>query len=300
MGRRVVISGSSGLVGAALARSLLAAGDVPVALVRPGGRATLGERAAWDPSGKQVDLAALEGADAIVHLAGENIASGRWTEARKRAIRESRVAGTSTLADAILRAERPPKVLVSASAVGYYGDRGAEELREDSGPGTGFLSEVCQAWEAAARPAEARCRVVVLRIGMVLAKQGGVLARLVPPFRAGLGGPVGPGTQWASWIRLHDLLAVIERAIEDPAFNGAYNCTAPAPVTNRELTKALGQALRRPTILPAPSFALRLVLGEMADELLLASTRAIPARLTALGFPFQAPTLDQALALELG
>jgi len=257
--------------------------------------------ARWDPESGALDSSALAGVDAVVHLAGESVAGGRWTEAKKRRIRSSRVDGTRGLAASLARLERPPRVLVSASAVGYYGDRGAELLREGSAPGTGFLAEVCQEWETATEPAaRARIRVVRLRIGMVVSRRGGALAAMLTPFRLGAGGPVGGGAQWVSWIAIDDLVAAILHALDTASLAGAVNAVAPEPVQNRELARTLGRVLGRPALLPLPAFAARLLLGQMADELLLASARVEPARLQATGFAFRHPTLEDALRHELG
>ena len=238
--------------------------------------------------------------DAVIHLAGENIAGSRWTNRQKRRIRDSRVEGTRGLSEAVARLSRPPRVLVSASAIGYYGNRGAEPLTEDSLPGEGFLPETCRAWERATAPArEVGVRVVLLRIGIVLSPAGGVLQRLLPPFRLGLGGRLGTGRQFMSWIGLGDLVQVIRRALSDTTLEGPVNAVAPRPVRNEEFTRALGRVLHRPTLLPVPAFAIRLLLGEMGRELLLGGARVLPARLEATGFSFAGADIDSALRLEL-
>ncbi len=250
----------------------------------------------WDPSINEIEADKLEGVSAAVHLAGENIASGRWTSARKKRILESRVKGTSLLTEALAALSKPPEVLLSASGINYYGTRGEDLLSEDEPPGKGFLADVCRQWEAAAEPAEkAGVRVVRLRIGPVLSPEGGMLKKILPPFKAGAGGRVGGGTQYISWIALPDLLAVMEFVLKNPQARGAYNTVAPNPVTNAEFTRALAKVLSRPAVLPIPAMALRLTLGEMADEMLLASTRARPQRLEAEGFRFQYPELESAL-----
>jgi hypothetical protein len=236
--------------------------------------------------------------DAIVHLAGAPVAV-RWTAQRKRAILESRVLGTRRLVAAIGRREPPPRVLVCASAVGYYGDRGDDELTEASPPGSDFLATVVRDWEAAARAA-AGMRTVQLRFGLVISAQGGALARMLPAFRAGLGGRLGSGRQWMSWIALHDVLRVIRLAIESEQLSGAVNAMAPHPVTNAEFTATLGRVLRRPAFLPVPAMALRALFGEMASLTILASQRALPARLDGAGFQFRYPLLEEALRHELG
>jgi len=251
----------------------------------------------WDPGKRQVDAAGLEGLDAVVHLAGENIASGRWNAARKAAIRDSRVNGTRLLCDALAGLARPPKTLVCASAIGYYGDGGADVLTEESPPGAGFLPEVCREWEAAAESAMRKgIRVVALRIGMVLSPRGGALSRMLPPFRLGFGGVTGNGRQYVSWVALDDLAGIVLHALQSGELRGPVNAVAPVPVTNREFTEALGKALSRPTPLPVPAFALRLAVGgEMADALLLASARVVPRRLEETGYPFRFPELGAAL-----
>lgn len=292
---RVLVTGSSGLIGQALVRRLAGAGHEAVRLVRT--EPAEGEAAvAWDPQAGTLDPAALEGFDAVVHLAGENIGAGRWTAARKARIRGSRVRGTGLLCAALAGLDRKPKVLAAASAVGIYGHRGDEELDEESPPGDGFLPELCRAWEKAAEPAaQAGIRVVNLRMGLVLAREGGALARMLPLFRLGLGGRLGSGAQWMSWITLDDVTAAIAHVLGAEALSGPVNLTAPRPATNRDFTKALARVLRRPAVLPAPAFALRLALGEMADALLLASARVLPRRLAQSGFQFADPLLEPAL-----
>ncbi len=293
---RVVVTGSSGLIGTALLPALSESGHEPVALVRrePGP----GE-ARWDPGRGQIDRGALEGAGAVVHLAGAGIGDGRWTHARKELILRSRVDATTVLCGALAGLGTPPAVLVSGSAIGYYGDRGDEELTETSGPGSGFQAEVCRAWEGATAAAEAAgVRVVHLRSAVVLAGHGGALGRQLPLFRAGLGGRLGSGRQWFSWISLRDEISVILHAIEDTSLAGPLNASAPAPVTNREFTRELGRALHRPAVLAVPPFALRVALGrQLADELLLGSLRVLPARLAGTGFRFRDQTLEDALSV---
>ncbi|OLC17427.1 MAG: TIGR01777 family protein [Candidatus Rokubacteria bacterium 13_1_20CM_2_69_58] len=299
----VAVTGASGLVGSALVTGLTSAGHRVVRVVRGAGAAPVaGQRIArWDPESGALEPPALAGADAVVHLAGESVAGGRWTEAKKRRIRSSRVDVTRRLAEALLRLERPPRLLVSASAVGYYGDRGSEILREDSAPGPGFLAEVCREWEAATDPAaRAGIRVVRLRIGMVLSRRGGALGAMLTPFRLGAGGPVGSGVQWVSWIAIDDLVGAILHALATESLAGPVNAVAPEPVTNRELARTLGRVLRRPALLPLPAVAARLLFGQMADELLLASARVEPARLRATGFTFRHARLEDALRHELG
>ena len=299
----VGVTGASGLVGSALVTGLTSAGHRVVRVVRGAGAASVaGQRLArWDPESGALEPSALAGADAVVHLAGESVAGGRWTEAKKRRIRSSRVDVTRRLAEALPRLERPPRLLVSASAVGYYGDRGSEILREDSAPGPGFLAEVCREWEAATDPAaRAGIRVVRLRIGMVLSRRGGALGAMLTPFRLGAGGPVGSGVQWVSWIAIDDLVGAILHALATESLAGPVNAVATEPVTNRELARTLGRVLRRPALLPLPAVAARLLFGQMADELLLASARVEPARLRATGFTFRHARLEDALRHELG
>ena len=298
---RVAVSGSTGLVGSQVVASFSTAGHEVVRLVRrppaPGEEAVR-----WDPEKGEVYAAGLDGLDAVVHLAGENIASGRWNAARKAAIRDSRVNGTRFLCDALAGLARPPKTLVCASAVGIYGDRGEEPLTEVSSPGTGFLAEVCREWEAASAPAARKgIRVVAMRIGMVLSPKGGALARMLPLFRAGIGGVIGGGRQYVSWVALDDLPHIILHALQRDDLSGPVNAVAPRPVTNREFTETLGTALSRPTPLPVPAFALRLAVGgEMADALLLASARVIPRRLEETGYRFRFAELSAALRHLLG
>ena len=295
----IVVSGASGLVGRQLVAFLRTGGHTVYRLVRREPAAP--DEIYWDPRAGEIDAAAVEGMDAIVHLAGESIAGGRWTQKRKERILASRVDGTRLLAETIARLRVPPSVLVSASATGYYGSCGDELLTEDSGSGTGFLADVCRAWEAETAPVtSAGIRVVSPRFGVVLAGNGGLLARVANLFRLGLGGRLGDGEQYFSWIALDDLLYVIHRAITDPSLSGPVNAVAPHPVTNREFTAALGRVLGRPAVLPAPEHALRLVFGEMADELLLTSQRTVPARLIDDGFHFAFPALEGALRHELG
>jgi len=297
---RVAISGSGGLIGSALAGALAEGGHEVVRLVRrapsPGKR-----EVPWDPGAGAVGAAGLEGLEAVVHLAGENIAAGRWTAARKDAIRDSRVTGTRVLCEALAGLASPPKTLVCASATGVYGDRGDAEVTEDSPAGTGFLADVCRQWEAACAPALRRgIRVVSLRFGMVLSAAGGALARMLPAFRAGLGGPLGRGTQYVSWIVLDDLLPILLHVLAHEDLRGPVNAVAPRPVTSREFAEALGAVLSRPALLPVPAFALRLALGEMADALLLSSCRAVPRRLAESGYRFLYPEIFGALRHLLG
>jgi uncharacterized protein (TIGR01777 family) len=291
---RVAISGSSGLIGTALIAHLEKEGHAAVKLVR--GEPPAGA-IAWDPA--RETIGALDGFDAVVHLAGENIGEGRWTDDRKRVIVDSRVKGTRTIAKAV--AERPSIVLVSASAVGIYGDA-SDPVDETSPIGTGFLAEVCTAWEAAADPArEAGVRVVHPRIGLVLAQEGGALSKMLPPFRMGVGGKIGSGAQWMSWIALEDTVRAIMWCLTDPRASGPVNVVGPNPVTNADFTKALGKALHRPTLFPAPKFALRAMFGaELANELLRTGQHVVPKKLRDAGVEWRDPDLDAALARLLG
>jgi uncharacterized protein len=289
---RVAVTGASGLLGSALVRRLERDGAGVLRLVRREARGP-GE-AAWNPPDGPVDAGALRGVSAVVHLAGENVGT-RWTAARRRRIRESRVDGTALLARTLAAMEEPPRVLVQASAVGIYGDRGDEPLTEASPPGSGFFADLGAAWEGASGAAAAAgIRVVRLRFGVVLSAAGGALERLLLPFRMGVGGRVGSGRQFMPWISRSDAVEVIVRAIRDPRLEGAINAVA-GSARNAEFTEALGRAVNRPALLPVPAFALRAVFGEMADHTLLASHNVIPARLRELGHGFVHPTLDGAL-----
>ena len=255
----------------------------------------------WSPAAGELEAGRLEGLGAAVHLSGASVISRRWTARFKREMTESRVETTRFLSETLAKLEQPPPVLVTASAIGFYGDRGDEILDEDSAPGGGFFPELCAAWEAAARPAEdAGIRVVHLRFGMVLGRNSGAMARLAPLFRLGLGGRLGSGRQWMSWVSETDAVSAGLLALRNVDISGPVNVVAPEPVTNAAFTRELGRAVHRPTLLPAPAFALRLAFGGMADEALLASTRAVPKRLTQAGFAFAHPTLPEAFAASLG
>jgi uncharacterized protein (TIGR01777 family) len=293
-GRRILLTGASGMIGTAVVARLRALGAETIQVARQAGRSQL----RWNPAQPEPfeDPARLEGLDAAIHLSGANVASHRWTPAFKQEIVSSRAVTTAALSRALAKLSRPPGVLISASATGLYGDRGDEILDESSAAGTGFLAETCVRWEAATAQAEqADIRVVHLRTGVVLAPEGGALAKLLPLFRLGLGGRLGSGREWMSWITLADVISAVVHALGTPTLAGACNCVAPGPVTNEDFTRALAGALHRPALLPVPAFALRLAVGEMADAALLASCRAVPARLLASGFRFAHPEIAGAL-----
>ncbi|MEW6637193.1 MAG: TIGR01777 family oxidoreductase [Actinomycetota bacterium] len=288
----VLITGATGVIGRAVSGELERGGDRVFRLTRsPRAANDIG----WDPAAGRID-GDLSGFGAVVHLAGESIAEGRWTPEKKRRILESRRQGTRLLAETLAALPEPPKTLVSASAVGYYGDRGDEVLTEESEPGSDFLATVCREWEAAADPArEAGIRVVHPRIGIVLSKEGGALGRTLPIFRLGLGGRLGSGRQWWSWISLEDVVGVIVHALENESVEGPVNTGSPSPVTNADYTRVLGRVLHRPTLFAVPAPAARIALGELADALLLASQRMRPAKLEATGYRFRHPHLEAAL-----
>jgi uncharacterized protein len=289
----VLVSGSHGLIGSAVVGALARAGHRVVRLVRGQGGAGV-DCVAWDPAEARIDAAGLEGLDGVIHLAGESIAQGRWTEQKKQRIYASRIEGTGLLCRTLAGLRSRPRVVVCASAVGFYGDRGDEELDETSPAGKGFLAEVCRDWEAAtAAAAEAGIRVVRLRIGTVLSRDGGALAAMLPIFRLGLGGRLGSGRQYMSWIAVDDLARIVIQTIGDDQMSGPVNAVAPNPVTNAQFTRLLGRALRRPAWIPVPAFVLRTVVGEMADAALLSSARVHPKRLLASGFVFQDQDLEQ-------
>ena len=292
---KMLVSGSHGLVGRALVKSLIDDGHEVVRLVRHD--RTLGAfEIEWHPNQGRVDAQQIEGFDAVFHLAGESIASGRWTDEKKRAIRDSRVKGTALLSETLAQLSQPPSVFVCASAIGYYGNRGDEVLTETSGPGNDFLASVCVEWEEATRPAaEKGIRTVNTRFGIILDGNGGALAKMLTPFRMGIGGRVGDGKQWMSWITLEDVVAGLKFMLLDTAARGPVNFVAPKPVTNAEFTRTLGRVLARPTFFPVPAFGVRLAFGEMADALLLSSQRVEPVVLEEKGFPFYWPTLEPAL-----
>ncbi len=300
---KIIISGSSGLIGNALIDSLRPEGHSICRLVRSGSTApadTSSRLIRWEPPSGSIDLAALEGADAVVHLAGASIAGGRWTASRKEILRRSRVDSTRHLVSALAQLKNKPRVFVSASAIGYYGNRGDEILTEMSPPADDFLAQLCRDWEKEAAVAERESiRTVILRFGIVLAPQGGALHQMLIPFRLGVGGRFGNGRQWMSWISLRDVVLLIRHAIDNENLRGPVNAVAPNPLTNAEFTSILAGVLRRPALFPVPLFALRLALGEMAGALL-ASQRVMPGKLNALQYSFDHPELRSALSSMLG
>ncbi|MEJ7698492.1 MAG: TIGR01777 family oxidoreductase [Pyrinomonadaceae bacterium] len=292
---KILISGASGLVGTHLIPTLLAKGHEIYKLVRKTPKSS--DEIQWEAEKgfSETEQAKLENFDAVMHLAGDNVASENWSDEKKRKIKDSRVVGTRVLVDALKRAQNPPKIFVSASATGFYGNRKDEILTEDSRQGAGFLTDVCTAWEDEIEKAEEFARVVFLRIGVVLAKDGGALEKMLMPFKFGVGGTIGSGKQWMSWIALDDLIKLIHFALENETLRGAVNAVAPNPVTNEEFTKMLGKALHRPTVLPIPTFAIKLMFGEMGETLLLQGARVLPKRLLDAGFEFQFSNLEEAM-----
>lgn len=290
---KIAVSGGTGFIGTALVRRLVQRGADVAVLSRNPSKVPAGRGISWDA----VDE--IAGADVVINLAGENIGA-RWTEERKRRILESRLSATRKLVDAMQRNPQNRRLFLSASAVGYYGPRGDETLDESAPPGGGFLSSVTRQWEEAARVAESIARLVTPRFGVVLARDGGALARLLLPFRLGAGGPIGSGDQWMSWADRDDVIGFVEWAIDRPSTRGVYNVTSPEPVTNRRFARVLGRALHRPAILPTPGFALRLLFGEMADETLLSGQRVVPAKAMLEGFTFRYPTLEASLRHAIG
>lgn len=291
---KILVSGSHGLVGSALVQSLKSDGHEVFSLVRRPPRSDA--EVEWYPDRGSLALSRLEGTDAVVHLAGESIASGRWTANKKQRIRDSRVQATTVLSEALANLKEPPGILISASAIGYYGDRGNLILTEATAPGNDFLAGVCVAWERATEAAaEKGIRVVNARFGIILSAEGGALAKMLPPFRMGVGGRVGSGAQWMSWIALADAIGGIRFALINESLTGPVNLVAPHPVSNAEFTKTLGKVLSRPTLFPVPEFAARLAFGEMAGALLLAGQRVAPARLQEAGYEFEYAELEPAL-----
>jgi uncharacterized protein len=289
---KILVSGSSGLIGTALLLSLQSSGYQVTCLVR--GAASGEGHIGWDPA-RPLAPESVSGFDAVIHLAGESIV-GRWTKTKKRRILETRVQGTRHLAEALAQAPQRPRLLISASAIGYYGDRGEETLREDSSSGAGFLPEVCREWEGATEPAaKAGVRTVQMRFGLVLSPSGGALQKMLLPFRMGVGGNMGNGRQWWSWVDINDLVGAVQHVIKTETLQGPVNVVTPSPVRNADFTKTLASVLSRPAIFPMPAFAARLVFGQMGDELLLASQKVEPAKLMKGGYVFQKPDLRKAL-----
>ncbi|MBO8192919.1 TIGR01777 family protein [Streptomyces oryzae] len=294
---RIAVTGSTGLIGSALTRSLRAEGHEVLRLVRR--PAAAADEVRWDPKGGQVEVTALAGCEAVVHLAGAGVGEHRWTDSYKRELRDSRVLGTRTLARALATLDAPPHTLLIGTAIGYYGDTGDRAVDEDAGPGTGFLAELCQDWEAAAEPAQdAGIRTVFGRTGLVVARGGGAWGRLFPLFKAGLGGRMGNGRQYWSHIALHDHVAALRFLLEKGSLSGPVNLTAPEPATNREVTAAMGRVLHRPTVFAVPAPALRIALGEFAQDVL-GSQRVLPRRLLDAGFRFAFPTVTDAIRAAL-
>lgn len=293
---RIVIAGGSGFLGEPLVRRLVARGDDVAVLSRNPAEVKAGRGVAWDGRTQGEWSGEVAGADAIVNLAGENVGEGRWTEARKQRLTASRLDATAAIIESLRNAPRRDRVLVNASAVGYYGVRGDEELDESGSRGSGFLAELVERWEITARGAESFARVVLLRFGVVLARDGGALKKLLLPFKLGAGGPIGSGDQWMSWVDRDDAVRMVLWALDNGSARGVYNASAPDPRRNRDFARALGRALHRPAFLPAPAFALKAVFGQMADEMLLGGQRVVPRRAESEGFTFESPTLDAALA----
>ncbi|MFD5723075.1 TIGR01777 family oxidoreductase [Streptomyces sp. NPDC127036] len=297
-GSRIAIAGASGLIGSELARSLRADGHEVVRLVRHAPRSR--DEVRWDPQRQRIDAAGLLGCAAVVNLAGAGVASRPWTEAYKKQIRDSRVLGTATLAEAVASLDEPPRVFVNGSAIGFYGETGSRAVDESAPPGDGFLSSVCVEWEEATAPAqEAGVRTVLPRTGLVVSRAGGAWAKLFPLFKAGLGGRLGDGRQYWSFIALHDEVAAIRHLMDTESVSGPVNLTAPDPLTNREITEAMGRVLHRPTLLATPAPLMRLALGEMSGEIL-GSQRVLPTRLLESGFTFAFPSIDGTLRAALG
>ncbi len=296
---RIAITGASGLVGRSLVAFLSNAGHDVIRMIRSGEPAT--DEVLWDAEHGIVDTDKMEGLDAVIHLAGENIAAGRWSEARKKAIRDSRVQGTAALVESLSRLSRPPRMFLGASAIGFYGETGDHAVDETTEPGSDFLSRVCREWESeAARAALFAERVVHLRFGIILTPAGGALAKMLPPFRFGAGGRLGSGHQFMSWVSLDDVLGAVLHCLATPSIDGPVNVVAPDARSNRSFTKALGKALARPTIAPLPAAAIKILFGEMGEAMLLASTRVAPGVLEASGYEFVHPDLSSALEHCLG
>jgi hypothetical protein len=292
---KIVVAGGTGLIGEPLVKRLVARGDDVAVLSRNPSKVTVGRGLQWDARSQGGWSDEVASADVVINLAGENIGEGRWTEERKRRLIESRLDATGALVEAMKKNPSRPRTLINASAIGYYGNRGDALLDESASRGEGFLAELVERWESAAREADPVARVVLPRFGIVLAAEGGALKKMVLPFKLGGGGPIGSGQQWMSWVARDDVIRTIEWAIDTPSARGVYNVTAPQPVRNREFAKTLGRVLHRPSIIPAPAFALRLVFGEMADEVLLGGQRVTPRRASEEGFAFAHTDLEATL-----
>jgi uncharacterized protein (TIGR01777 family) len=293
---KVVIAGGSGFLGGPIVRRLLTRGDDVAVLTRNPRYVHAGRALQWDARSQGAWSDEAASADVVINLAGENIGEGRWTAERKKRMVSSRLDATGAIIEALRREPTRARTLISASAVGFYGNRGDELLDERSARGAGFLAELVERWEAAARQAESITRLVILRFGVVLAADGGALKKMMLPFKLGVGGPVGNGKQWMSWVGRGDAVRFVEWAIDQPSARDIYNATSPQPIPNREFARALGRALHRPAVMPAPAFALRLMFGEMAEEVLLAGQRVVPVRASAEGFTFERSSIDAALA----
>ncbi|HEU4887245.1 MAG TPA: TIGR01777 family oxidoreductase [Thermoanaerobaculia bacterium] len=297
---KIVVAGGSGFLGEPIVKRLLTRGGDVAVLTRNPTHVRAGRPVQWDGKSQGAWSGEAAAADVIVNLAGENVGEGRWTDERKKRMVASRLDATHALVEALRRDPSRPRTMINASAVGYYGNRGDELLDESSTRGGGFLAELVERWEAAAREAESLARLVLLRFGVVLDAEGGALKKMALPFKLGAGGPIGNGTQWMSWIDRDDAVRMVEWAIDRESARGIYNATSPQPVRNRDFARALGHALHRPAILPTPAFALRLAFGQMAEEVLIAGQRVVPRRAEEEGFAFERPGLDAALAHELG
>ena len=291
---KIVISGGSGFIGTPLVERLLSRGDV-VVLSRIPSKVRRGRGVAWHPPQQGEWSRDVADAEVVINLAGENIGAGRWTDSRKRVLESSRLDATRALVDAMKQNPKKPRAFISASAVGFYGDRGAEQLDERSAGGSGFLAELTAKWEAAARAAEPFARVTIARFGVVIDDEGGALAKMLPPFKLGIGGRIGGGEQWMSWIDREDAIRFIEWAIDRDNARGVYNVTSPEPVRNHEFVKALGHVLHRPTVMPVPAFALQLLFGQMAEETILGGQRVLPVRAMSEGFSFAHPDIEESL-----
>jgi uncharacterized protein (TIGR01777 family) len=297
---RIVIAGGSGFLGEPLVKRLLARGDDVAVLSRNPAKVRAGRGVQWDGKSQGAWSQEAASADVVINLAGENVGEGRWTDARKQQLVASRLDATAAIVQALRNAPPRERVLVNASAVGYYGLRGDEALDESGSRGGGFLAELVEKWEAAAREAEPLARLVLLRFGVALAPDGGALKKMLLPFKLGAGGPVGSGAQWMSWIDRDDAVRIVEWAIDNPNARGIYNATAPEPVRNHDFARSLGRALHRPAFMPAPAFALKAAFGQMAEEVLLGGQRAVPRRAEREGFVFEIPTLDASFARHVG